>query len=146
MVIMRLLMMKLVLAFAVVAFTMRMRRMWMRMRTIPSGDGWMYCGVCTVQEVIEDEEVAFNRTLAGGLKYFDKVKARVAAEGSVVVPGKDVRAVKQMHCNTRHTDFVGCLRGVFLRGVAVSCVAACWPCVNLSMCVDVACLLCSVLF
>ena len=47
--------------------------------------------VCVVQEVIEDEEQAFNRTLLGGLKYFDKVKARLATEGVTVVPGKDVR-------------------------------------------------------
>ena len=46
----------------------------------------------SVQEVIEDEEVAFNRTLIGGLKYFDKVKARLAAAGSTVVPGADVSA------------------------------------------------------
>ena len=43
-----------------------------------------------MQEVIEDEEVTFNRTLAGGLKYFDKVKARLAAAGSTVVSGADV--------------------------------------------------------
>lgn len=42
-----------------------------------------------VKEVIEDEEQAFNRTLLGGLKYFDKVKARLATEGVTVVPGKD---------------------------------------------------------
>ena len=52
----------------------------------------------SVQEVIEDEEVAFNRTLIGGLKYFDKVKARLAAAGSTVVPGADVSAGGGARC------------------------------------------------
>jgi len=42
-----------------------------------------------VKEVIEDEEVSFNRTLQGGLKYFDKVRARLATTGSTIVPGAD---------------------------------------------------------
>lgn len=46
-----------------------------------------------VKEVIEDEEVSFNRTLSGGLKYFDKVRTRLAAAGSNVVPGEDVRVL-----------------------------------------------------
>jgi alanyl-tRNA synthetase len=50
-----------------------------------------------VKEVIEDEEVSFNRTLSGGLKYFDKVRARLATAGSNVVPGEDVRA--DVSCN-----------------------------------------------
>jgi hypothetical protein len=54
-------------------------------------NGWH---ACVAQEVIEDEEVTFNRTLLSGLKYFEKVKARLASEGSTVVSGKDVRAAR----------------------------------------------------
>ncbi len=55
---------------------------------------YVLCFVCLIwcpsQEIIEEEEVSFNRTLQGGLKHFDKVRARLAAEGSTVVPGEDV--------------------------------------------------------